>query len=98
MAFDIVPDTIQQLVEEKFADLHVRLDKAKSVEECAHLIADVEQYIHGMLDFYAYATPTAMPPHAQAEGQVDEDVLIQNILDTALHAVHKLAEELHHGA
>lgn len=98
MAFDIAPDSIQQLVEEKFADLHVRLDKAKSVEECEHLIADVEQYIHGMLDFFACATPMAIPAHAQAEGQVDDDVLIQNILDTALHAVHKLAAELRHGA
>lgn len=94
MAFDIVPDAIQQLVDERFADLHVRLERAISDEEKAHLVADADQYIHGLRDFYSCATPSAMPALARARGQVDDDIVIQTILDTALHSIQQLKEQL----
>lgn len=94
MAFDIAPDAIQQLIDEKFADLHVRLERARSVEEKEHLVADVEQYVYGLRDFFSCAAPTAMPAHAQAEGDVDVDAMIKTILDTALHLVRQLGVQV----
>lgn len=95
MTFDIHPDKVQQLIDERFADLHVRLDRARSDVEKAHLVADAEQYIQGLRDFYSCAIPSAVPGLARTEGQVDADVMIQTILDSALHTIQQLEEQLH---
>lgn len=93
MTFDILPDKVQQLIEERFADLHMRLGAARSDEEKAHLLTDAEQYVLGLRDFYSCATPSAMPALARVEGQVDDDVVIQTILDTALRTIQQLEEQ-----
>lgn len=93
MTFDIPPDKVQQLIEEQFADLHARLDAAKSTAEKTRLLSDAERYVQGLRDFYSCATPSAMPALAQAEGQVDDDIVIQTILDTALHTIQQLEEQ-----
>lgn len=93
MTFDIPPDKVQQLIEEQFAGLHVQLDAAKSTEEKTRLLSDAKRYVLGLRDFYSCATPSAMPALARAEGQVDDDIVIQTILDTALHTIQQLEEQ-----
>jgi hypothetical protein len=93
MTFDIPPDKVQQLIEEQFADLHVQIGVAKSAEEKAHLLSDAKRYVLGLRDFYSCTTPSAMPALARADGQVDDDIVIQTILDTALHTIQQLEEQ-----